>query len=362
MKRLFTLTLALLMALTLFGTGARRYAYAEEENPYVGLWQITGQQEGETYTSYEEQGVEAYLEFLPNGAIYGVMGSEEEFIEDYMAYQVTGENTLDIYEGEDALPSVYDPSTGVITVTDPDSGLASFVERVTADPLPDIRSLVDNSDRELTYYGYRMTNNGQTVDMLEYVPLMGMDPEDFYLTLEPDGTGYLQFGAEESGGEITWTETEIIPVENPDQPVTYTRQDDHISFMVEGVYVEFAPEGEVEALMAMKGIEVAGSAEAVDIDVEEMVGEWKLAKASAMGQELTIEQIQAQGLDLAFRFNGDGSAVMINKGEETDGLSWTAEGGELTLSVGTYELFTFTYDGEYLILSVGARMYFEKVG
>lgn len=361
MKRLFTLTLALLMALTLFGTGARRYAYAEEENPYVGLWQITGQQEGETYTSYAEQGVEAYLDFLPNGAIYGVMGSEEEFIEDYMAYQVTGENTLDIYEGDDPLPAVYDPATGVISVTDPDSGLASFVERVTADPLPDIRSLVDNSDRELTYYGYKMTNNGQTMDLLQALPAMGMDPRDFYLELKPDGTGYLQFGSEEAGGDITWTDTEFTA---EGESISYTREGDHILFSIDDTNsVEFAPEGEVEALMAMMGVEIEEAGDdAVDVDADAVVGEWKLAKASAMGQELTIEQIQAQGLDLAFRFNGDGSAVMINEGEETDGLSWTAEGGELTLSVGTYELFTFTYDGEYLILSVGARMYFEKVG
>ena len=37
------------------------------------------------------------------------------------------------------------------------------------------------------------------------------------------------------------------------------------------------------------------------------------------------------------------------------------EDGGIVLYVGTYDMFTFTYDGEYLILSVGAKLYFEKV-
>ena len=132
MKRLLTLTMALLLALTLVSvsiTSARA-----EEDPYVGLWQITGQQDGDTYTAYADMGVTAYLDFMPNGAIYAVMTDGEDQMADYMAYKVTGENTLDIYEGDDPLPSVYDPATGIISVTDPDGGLVSYVERVTADP------------------------------------------------------------------------------------------------------------------------------------------------------------------------------------------------------------------------------------
>ena len=290
-------------------------ALAEGEDTYVGLWQITGQQDGDTYTAYADMGVTAYLDFMPNGAIYAVMTDGEDQMADYMAYKVTGENTLDIYEGDDPLPSVYDPATGIISVTDPDGGLVSYVERVTADPLPDIRALVDNSQEEQTYYGYKMTQGDQTIDMLQMLPAMGLDPRDFYLELEPDGTGYLQFGDEETSSEITWTETEMTA---DGESVPYTR-------------------------------------------VDAVAGEWKLAKASAMGQELTVEQIQAQGLDLAFRFNADGSAVMISKGEETDGINWREEDGGIVLYVGTYDMFTFTYDGEYLILSVGAKLYFEKV-
>ena len=359
MKRLLSLTLALLMAVTLFAaSGWKNYACAEENDPYVGLWEITGQLDGDTYSAYADVGMKAYLDFLPNGAIYAVMIMGDSVSDDYLAYKVTGENALALYEGGDPLPGVYDPATGILTVTDTQSNLISYVERVQENPLPDLRALVDHSQDDRNFYGYMMSESGQTMNMLEVLPLMGMDPTDVYLTLYPDGTGYMQLGDEEASGEITWTETEFIA---EGEAVPYTWVGDHILMAFEETYsIEFAPEGEVEALMAMMGTEVVEPVE-VEADADAIVGEWKLAKATAAGQELTLEQIQAQGLDLAFRFNANGSAVMINKGEETPGLNWAVDGSELTLSMYTYELFTFSYDGEYLILSMGAKLYFEKV-
>lgn len=358
MKRLLTLTLALLLVITLAGTVGVTRSLAEEENPYLGLWEITGQQNGDQYASLADAGRKAYMDFLPSGAIYGVMSADGQHIKSYMGYKVTGENTLDIYEGEEGIPAVYDPATGIITVTAEDNYL-TFVERVKEDPLPDIRALVDNADEERTYYGYKMTQDGQEIDMVTMLPAMGMDPEDFYLTLNPDGTGYVQFGSEDAGGEITWTDTTLTA---EGESITYTREGDYILLSIDGTTgVTFAPEGEVEALMAMNGIEIAEPVSAVDVDAEALVGDWKLSKATAMGQALTAEQLQAQGLEMSFTFNGDGTAVMNSNGSPTDGLSWTVEDGKLSLSVSSYDLFTFTYDGEYLILSMGGDLYFEKV-
>lgn len=358
MKRLLTLTLALLLVITLAGTVGVTRSLAEEENPYLGLWEITGQQNGDQYASLADAGRKAYMDFLPSGAIYGVMSADGQHIKSYMGYKVTGENTLDIYEGEEGIPAVYDPATGIITVTAEENFL-TFVERVKEDPLPDIRALVDNADEERTYYGYKMTQDGQEIDMVTMLPAMGMDPEDFYLTLNPDGTGYVQFGSEDAGGEITWTDTTLTA---EGESITYTREGDYILLSIDGTTgVTFAPEGEVEALMAMNGIEIAEPVSAVDVDAEALVGDWKLSKATAMGQTLTAEQLQAQGLEMSFTFNGDGTAVMNSNGSPTDGLSWTVEDGKLSLSVSSYDLFTFTYDGEYLILSMGGDLYFEKV-
>ena len=358
MKRLLTLTLALLLVITLVGTVGVTRSLAEEENPYLGLWEITGQQNGDQYASLADAGRKAYMDFLPSGAIYGVMSADGQHIKTYMGYKVTGENTLDIYEGEEGIPAVYDPATGIITVTAEENFL-TFVERVKEDPLPDIRALVDNADEERTYYGYKMTQDGQEIDMVTMLPAMGMDPEDFYLTLNPDGTGYVQFGSEDAGGEITWTDTTLTA---EGESITYTREGDYLLLSIDGTTgVTFAPEGEVEALMAMNGIEIAEPVSAVDVDAEALVGDWKLSKATAMGQTLTAEQLQAQGLEMSFTFNGDGTAVMNSNGSPTDGLSWTVEDGKLSLSVSSYDLFTFTYNGEYLILSMGGDLYFEKV-
>ena len=358
MKRLLTLTLALLLVITLAGTVGVTRSLAEEENPYLGLWEITGQQNGDQYASLADAGRKAYMDFLPSGAIYGVMSADGQHIKSYMGYKVTGENTLDIYEGEEGIPAVYDPATGIITVTAEENFL-TFVERVKEDPLPDIRALVDNADEERTYYGYKMTQDGQEIDMVTMLPAMGMDPEDFYLTLNPDGTGYVQFGSEDAGGEITWTDTTLTA---EGESITYTREGDYILLSIDGTTgVTFAPEGEVEALMAMNGIEIAEPVSAVDVDAEALVGDWKLSKATAMGQTLTADDLQAQGLEMSFTFNGDGTAVMNSNGSPTDGLSWKVEDGKLSLSVSSYDLFTFTYDGEYLILSMGGDLYFEKV-
>ncbi len=254
MKRLLTLTLALLLVITLAGTVGVTRSLAEEENPYLGLWEITGQQNGDQYASLADAGRKAYMDFLPSGAIYGVMSADGQHIKSYMGYKVTGENTLDIYEGEEGIPAVYDPATGIITVTAEENFL-TFVERVKEDPLPDIRALVDNADEERTYYGYKMTQDGQEIDMVTMLPAMGMDPEDFYLTLNPDGTGYVQFGSEDAGGEITWTDTTLTA---EGESITYTREGDYLLLSIDGTTgVTFAPEGEVEALMAMNGIEIA---------------------------------------------------------------------------------------------------------
>ena len=75
----------------------------------------------------------------------------------------------------------------------------------------------------------------------------------------------------------------------------------------------------------------------------------------------TTEAIFPMPVLLISTFNGDGTAVMNSNGSPTDGLSWTVEDGKLSLSVSSYDLFTFTYDGEYLILSMGGDLYFEKV-
>ena len=102
---------------------------------------------------------------------------------------------------------------------------------------------------------------------------------------------------------------------------------------------------------------------AVDVAAEELVGEWKLYKATAMGQTLTSEQLQAEGVDLSFTLNGDGSAAMVSNGSTANGLSWREESGELTLSYYSDDSITLTYDGSDMILNIDeTTLYFSKSG
>ncbi|MBQ6145804.1 MAG: hypothetical protein IJI82_02120 [Clostridia bacterium] len=359
MKKLLSLTLALLMSVMLLGVGgAKNYACAEED-PYVGLWEITGYQQGDTFIAFSDSGNRAYMDFLANGVIYGVMVGDSGADLAYMGYKVTGENALDIYEGDDPLPAAYDPATGVITVTDTDSGLVTFVERVKEDPLPDIRAMVADPQQEQTYYGYRMTQADQTINMLEMLPAVGMDPKDFCLTLSPDGTGHIQFG-EEASGDITWTETEFTA---DGESISYTRMGDHIVIdMGENQgSIEFAPQGEAEILMLLLG-GTETIAASMDVEDSDLVGEWQLAKAVYSGVTLTSEQIQQQGLEMSFVFNADGTASMTSNGTTTNGIDWTLDGNVVNLTLYSTKIpFDITFDGEYLILDYMAQIYFEKV-
>ena len=102
---------------------------------------------------------------------------------------------------------------------------------------------------------------------------------------------------------------------------------------------------------------------AVDVAAEELVGEWKLYKATAMGQTSTSEQLLAEGEELSFTLNGDGSAAMVSNGSTADGLSWREESGELTLSYYPDDIFTLTYDGSDMILNLDeTTLYFSKSG
>lgn len=157
MKRLLTLTLALLMALSLFAVGGwRNYACAEEEAPandYVGLWRIIREESStESIDLDASDEYKGYLDFLPSGAIYlvtvGPHGTEDK----YLAYMVTGENTLEVYDGSQLLSGTFDPETGIILLTWAKDEVKAYIQRVTADPLPDIRALVDHSQEEKTYY------------------------------------------------------------------------------------------------------------------------------------------------------------------------------------------------------------------
>lgn len=371
MKRLLTLTLALLLAVALVGvSGATKYAYAEGDgeepaeaaepvNPYVGLWQITAQQDGDEYVSLAEAKEKIYMDFLPSGAIHAVMYDGEDAEDDYLAYVVTGENALTLFEGDEPVPAVYDPETGVITATfvDDESTFMTFLQRVTAEPLPDLFALVDYSQEEQQFYGYQIRSEEQVLDLVEFLAIVDEDPSDYYcLTLQPDGTGHVQFGSEKMGSDIQWTETQIVAVGNEDKPAPYTLENGHILMDIDGTIMDFAPASEIEALMGVKAWELENSSAQIP---EEMAGTWELTKCNAYGFELTPEQMD---MTMTFILNFNGTAILYTNDAAPAGyrLSEKSE-GIWTLSSGGIELFELQYDGETLTMGyMGVDMIFEK--
>ena len=369
MKRLLTLILALLMTAAVFcAGGAMNYAHAEGENdpetaepadPYLGLWTFTGLQDGDEYISFEEMGEKRYLEFLPSGAIYCLLIDGEEAEDDYLAYVAGDDNTLIIFEGDDPIPCTYDPETGIIRVEagDDESVYTTFLQRVTEEPLPDIRAMVDHSQEEQEFNGYQIKSEDQAMDLVEFIAIMDEDPDDYYyLSLQPDGTGYMQLGSEELGGDILWNDTEFIAVGNEDAPAPYTRENGHLLMDIDGTIMEFAPVGEVQALIAV----IAWNLENAPAQIpEDMEGTWELTRCSVYGFELTPEQMDTY---MTFILKLNGTAVLYTKDAAPAGYRLSPK-DETTwaLSSGGVELFELKYDGSTLTLSMmGVDMIFEK--
>ena len=377
MKRIISLALALLMAAALFcASGAMTYAHAatglpgatpqpdgeteaeDPADPYLGLWQFTGVLDGDEYTSLVDVEPHTYLYFLPNGALYAVKGSENAQEDGYLAYVITGENTLDLYEGEDAVPAAYDPKTGVMTVTagSENDPYLTFMERVAEEPAPDVFSFMDRSDQEQKFYGYQIRSDDQVLDLVEFLAIVDEEPGDYYyLVLRPDGTGYAQFGSEALGGDILWTETAIIAVGNEDEPAPYTREYGHLLMDISGTVMDFAPAEEVEALVALKMAELKNQPAQIPAEME---GTWELTKCNAFGFELTPEQM---GTEMTLIVNLNGTAVLYTDDQAPAGYRLVEkEENTWGLVSGGIELFELRYDGETLILDVmGMEMIFE---
>ena len=221
------------------------------------------------------------------------------------------------------------------------------------------QALIQPAGNGQLYYGYRMTADGQTVDLIPFLNAIGMDPKSIYLELRPDGTGTLQFMDEDEKADFTWTEDTLT---YGGESVPYTREGDHILISIEGESIEFAPAAEMEALLGGTqndsenkttiGIGNAGS--------DGLVGTWTFTKAKAMGMEIPASTM---GTEMSIVLNEDGTAALITDGSATD-LEWSLKDeGTIVLSVAGTVIFTLTYDGTILTLDTGAggvEMLFEK--
>ena len=209
---------------------------------------------------------------------------------------------------------------------------------------------------EKVYYGYKITSEGHTYDLVPLLVIMGMDPKSFSLTLRSDGTGRALLMDESDAMEFNWTE-EAFLVDGEEIP--YTREGDHVLITMEGESIEFAPAAEVEAALAE-----LNNAEQKDDSViptpEELIGTWTFTKARIMGMEVSAADA---GTEMSLVLNEDGSAIVLADGSPLE-YEWTIrEDGKVALNQADSDEFLLSFNGKELKLLVGVEgmeMIFEK--
>ena len=205
------------------------------------------------------------------------------------------------------------------------------------------------------YYGYRMSSDGQNIDLIPFLTTMGMDPKSIYLEFRADGTGSMAFMDEAI--ELTWT-AEAIAADG--ETIPYTREGGHIFITIGGESIEFAPAAELEALLNGNALDSKQTSGTGASELNGLVGTWNFTKAKAMGMEIPASMM---GTSMTLVLNADGTAS-LSTDDSTNDLEWTMEvDGTVSLSVAGTEIFTLTYDGTVLTLATGAadvEMIFEK--
>ena len=209
---------------------------------------------------------------------------------------------------------------------------------------------------EKVYYGYKITSEGHTYDLVPLLVIMGMDPKSFSLTLRSDGTGRALLMDESDAMEFNWTE-EAFLVDGEEIP--YTREGDHVLITMEGESIEFAPAAEVEAALA----ELNNAEQKNDSVIptpEELIGTWTFTKARIMGMEVSAADA---GTEMSLVLNEDGSVIVLTDGSPVE-YEWTIrEDGKVAMNLADAEEFLLSYNGTELKLNVGVEgmeMIFEK--
>ena len=89
-------------------------------------------------------------------------------------------------------------------------------------------------------------------------------------------------------------------------------------------------------------------------------GTWEMTEAKAEGVSYTAKEIE---MEWTLVLNDDGTAVLIEDGDETDGIEWTQSGSTIKTSFYGIDLFDFTFDGKTLSLhdaDEGVDFVFQK--
>ena len=228
------------------------------------------------------------------------------------------------------------------------------MDKAVFESIKDLPPVVTVAAEEV-YYGYKMTSDGQSFELIPFLTAMGVDPRAISLTLRADGTGRLMFLDEDDSAEFTWNETTFT---SEGESIPYTRVGSHIIMSSDGEFIEFVPAAEFEKILGET--EAAPKMGPVTPTAEALVGSWTFTKARAMGMEIPASMM---GTEMSLVLSDDGTAILLADGSPTE-LRWTIrEDEKVALTAAGEEIFLMTYDGSVLTLITDAEsveMIFEK--
>ena len=357
MKKYLALILVLVLALSMFACKSNKEPEAAPEQPaaeataepteaptpeptevpapewpdtIVDEWVMTLMQEGEFSMNPLNFGMEGRFTFAADGSVLITMTDEEDI---NGTYAVDG-NNVTIHTEDSDITGTYDPEKDAITIAEGSTTLV--IERRSNVPEPEkteAAELVDLTAAEAVG-NWELTG----VRMGDSVIPASMLGTSMAFVFNADGTGYAISEGQSLDG-LSWTiEDGKLALGGMDETL-YTMAYDGTALLLEepdsGMVLVFErTEGEIKI-------------EPVVESADEMVGLWVMSSGRTQGIEVPASML---GMDLAFRFNADGSAAMVLDGETTEGLNWRLENGVVKLSAYGVDLYDLTYDGTSLTL------------
>ena len=183
--------------------------------------------------------------------------------------------------------------------------------------------------------------------------------ENFSVTLNADGTGYLDWGTDNQGPISAWNlEGEKVNIKAGASEITGSLKDgvlllgdDYIlCFVKPGANTSSMPRLTPEEYKAQQAAPVEAVAEAeakpAELEAKPVEGEYTFVAATYQGQTVTAEEA---GVDYKIKLDADGTSILDLDEAVYDIVSWTQEGSNLTFNLSDGSLYA-TIDKGFLAL------------
>ena len=382
MKKYLALILALVLALSVFACGKKSEEKpAETETVTIpGTWELIEAKADGLTLSAKDLGFEMALIFNENGtAAYVEDGETTDGIDwtladnvvkttmygiDLFDFAFDGQ-TLTIHDDEENVDLIFKKTSDTQTFA-----VSAPAEEPTEEPTPEpteeptpepteepTPEPTEEPKKEAGIVGKWQMNAMESADQSFDAATLAAFGIEIIFDFREDGTVDITAYGDTVSNTYTFADNVVVVTEESgDTKGVYDPETATIVFEQDGVKLTFVRMDAAAAVEATQAPENTS----VGLTAENVVGTWSLTKAKAQGVELPASLL---GLEMAFRFNEDGTAAMIYDGDTTEGLNWKLENGVVRLSAYGTDLYDFTFDGTALTIheeSSDTDLIFEK--